>query len=262
MHSSSDADADAVPVPACLNCAAPLTGPYCAQCGQSAHTHRFTWAYLLHEIPHSVWHVDKGLPYTIWEMLVRPGLTMRRYLVGQRVNLFRPLALVLLLAGIASFLLLALHLQLLEPTRASRTPTEQGALAVNKLVAKYFAWFTVVMLPGFALLSWALLRRLRYNFVEHFMANALVLGEVLVVQMLFLPLLAYTSGTPHFGLASYAETLAMPLYQVWAFTLFGLGAYRLGGSLWRGMLVAVLGLVLNSVVVALLAGLILRFSPH
>lgn len=256
MHLSSD---DATP--ACLNCAAVLTGPYCAQCGQDAHTQRFSWAYLLHEIPHSVWHVDKGLPYTIWEMLVRPGRTMRRYLAGQRVNLFRPLALVLLVAGVASFVMLALHIQML-PDQPARTPAEQQAQAVNQLTLKYFAWFTVALLPGFALLSWALLRRLRYNFVEHFMANALVMGNVLVLQMLFFPLLAYTQGTPQFATVFLVENLAMPLYQMWAFARFGQVAYGLGGSLWRSVLLVCLGMVLNIVVIGGLAALILRLTQH
>jgi hypothetical protein len=186
MHSPAPA--------ACLNCEAALTGPYCAQCGQDAHTQRFSWGYLLHEIPHSVWHVDKGLPYTIWEMLVRPGATMRRYLAGQRVRLFRPLALVLLVAGIASFLILALHVQ--------------------------------------------------------------------VLQILFFLPLRYTQGTPQFFPVYVFENLAMPLYQVWAFTSLARGGYRLGGSLWRGVVITALGFVLNTLVIGALAGLLLWLKPH
>ena len=256
MHSPSDAP------PACLNCEAPLTGPYCARCGQDAHTHRFTWGYLLHEIPHSVWHVDKGLPYTIWQMLRRPGPTMRRYLAGQRVKLFRPLALVLLVAGVASFLILVLHVQVLPDQPAPRTPAEQQTQAVSQLAMKYFAWFTVATLPGYALLSWALLRRLRYNFVEHFMANALMMGTVMALQILFFPLLRYTQGTPQFGLVYVVENLAMPLYQAWSFTSLGLGAYRLAGSLWRGILITALGFLLNILVIGGLAGLILKLTHH
>lgn len=67
---------------ACLNCGTSLTGLFCAQCGQSAHMHRFTAAHLPHELLHGVWHVDSGLPFTLKEMLVRPGHTVHRYLAG------------------------------------------------------------------------------------------------------------------------------------------------------------------------------------
>ncbi|GAA3924521.1 DUF3667 domain-containing protein [Hymenobacter algoricola] len=259
-------DTPTVPAPddhaplACLNCEASLTGAFCAQCGQSAATHRFTLAHLLHEIPHSIWHVDRGLPYTLKEMLVRPGHTIRRYLAGQRVDLFRPVALVLLLAGAASFLLLLLHIEQLEPNRAAVTAAGQEAIAANHLVFKYFAWFTIAMLPLYSLLSWVLLRRLRYNFVEHLMANALVIGGVLAVQILFLPLLAWARHSPWLKTLYLIDTFLLPVYQMWAFTLLALGAYRLAGSLWRGFIIAFIGLLGNSLLLNLLSLWLVRLT--
>lgn len=243
---------------ACLNCGAALAGPFCAQCGQSAHTHRFTAAHLLHELPHSVWHVDRGLPYTIKEMLVRPGRTMRRYLAGQRVDLFRPVALVLLLAGVASFLLLALHLERIQPGHPPVTPAEHKTAAAGQLVFKHFAWFTLALLPLYALLSWAMLRRLRYNFVEHFMANAFVFGGALVLQMALLPPMAWAKGTPWLTPLYFVETFSMPVYQVWALATFSLGPYRLAGSLWRAFVIAVVGLFVSSFLIQLIAGLLVN----
>ena len=67
----------------CLDCGAALTDRYCAHSGQPADTHRITLKHLLlHDLPHSVWHVDKGIAYTFWQMLTRPGLTTRGYLAG------------------------------------------------------------------------------------------------------------------------------------------------------------------------------------
>ena len=51
--------------PNCLDCGAALTDRFCAHCGQPADTHRITLKHLLlHDLPHSVWHVDKGLAFT------------------------------------------------------------------------------------------------------------------------------------------------------------------------------------------------------
>ena len=83
----------------CLDCGAALTDRYCAHCGQPADTHRITLKHLLlHDLPHSVWHVDKGIAYTFYRMLTRPGLTIRGYLAGQRTRQFRPVSYLLLLA--------------------------------------------------------------------------------------------------------------------------------------------------------------------
>ena len=66
---------------ACLDCSAALTDRHCAHCGQPADTPRITLKHhLFHDVPHSVWHVGKGIVYTFYQMLTRPGLTIRGYL--------------------------------------------------------------------------------------------------------------------------------------------------------------------------------------
>ncbi|KAA9327077.1 DUF3667 domain-containing protein [Hymenobacter busanensis] len=234
---------------ACLNCGHPLSSRFCPDCGQPANTHRITTAHLLHDIPHSVWHVDRGLPYTIREMLLRPGRTVRRYLAGERVDFFRPFALVLLLAGILSFLILASHIQLVDELTPSTDPHRAKMVEANRFVFKYFAWFTVAMVPGYALFSWALLRRLRYNFAEHVVANALVMGAIIFIQMLCVPLLVWASGTPYFKPVYYAESFTMPLFQLWAFGNLAVGGYHLGGALWRSFVIAFVGLIINSLLI-------------
>lgn len=260
VASAASAASSPSAAPTCLNCGAELPGPFCGQCGQSAATHRLTFASLLHELPHSIWHVNRGLPYTIKELFVRPGHTLRRYLAGQRVPFFSPISLILLLAGVVSFLLLSLHIQRVEPTGPVVTPAQQEAAAVNQLVFKYLAWFTIAMVPVYALLTWSLLRRLRYNLTEHLMANALIMGGVLVVQLALLPLLAGAEGTSWVRAVYYLVTFTGPLYQWWAFAQFGRGAYSLAGSTWRGFVVALVGLLLNSLLITLVGQWIFRLT--
>jgi hypothetical protein len=45
----------------CLNCENKFEGKFCNQCGQKASVNRFTVRHLLHELPHSLFHVDKGI---------------------------------------------------------------------------------------------------------------------------------------------------------------------------------------------------------
>ena len=103
------------PYHACLDCGAALSGRYCAHCGQPADTHRITLKHLLfHDLPHSIWHVDKGLVYTFYQMLTRPGLTIRGYLAGQRTRQFRPISYMLLLVGLSALVMSAFHPVLLK----------------------------------------------------------------------------------------------------------------------------------------------------
>jgi len=79
---------------ACLNCAAPLDGPFCRMCGQRGHVHK-TLAAFLHDLLHGVFHFEgktwRTLPMLAW----RPGELTRRYIAGERARFVSPMALFL-----------------------------------------------------------------------------------------------------------------------------------------------------------------------
>jgi hypothetical protein len=86
----------------CLNCGAPLAGPHCHQCGQSAHIHRTLGAWW-HDLAHGVLHLDGKIWRTLPLLAVKPGELTRRYIAGERANFVSPLALFLF----ATFLMFA-----------------------------------------------------------------------------------------------------------------------------------------------------------
>lgn len=79
---------------ACLNCQAPLAGPYCHQCGQQAHLHKTIGAFL-HDLLHGVLHFEgktwRTLPLLAW----KPGQLTRDYIDGHRARYVSPMALFL-----------------------------------------------------------------------------------------------------------------------------------------------------------------------
>src|SRR4051794_32646275 len=78
----------------CLNCGAPLTGPFCAACGQRAHVHRSVRAFFqdfiqgVFNFEGKIW---RTLPMLVW----RPGEMTRRYIAGERARFISPVALYL-----------------------------------------------------------------------------------------------------------------------------------------------------------------------
>ena len=70
----------------CLNCRQLLLmhQRFCHQCGQKTDTHRINFHYLVHEVPHSIFHVDNGILFTLKELFTRPGQSIREYLEGKR----------------------------------------------------------------------------------------------------------------------------------------------------------------------------------
>lgn len=91
----------------CANCARANDGPeqkFCPACGQPTPAHRIDWHFLGHELEHSVLHMDRGILFSLKELMLRPGHFMRDYLEGRRANQVKPLLLLMLMAAVVVFL--------------------------------------------------------------------------------------------------------------------------------------------------------------
>lgn len=98
--------ADAMPTPhapdACENCAAPLQGRFCAQCGQSRHNPLRHLGHAIEEVFESFWHLDGRVFRTLRDLWV-PGRVARAYLGGHRVRYIPPLRLFVILSLLTFF---------------------------------------------------------------------------------------------------------------------------------------------------------------
>ena len=98
---------EALGVERCVSCDAPLSGPYCARCGERAlEPEALTLRhFLVHTVAHELLHVDGTLWRTLRLLFVRPGRLSLEYAAGRRrpyVNPFR-----LLLIAIVAYALMA-----------------------------------------------------------------------------------------------------------------------------------------------------------
>ncbi|WP_310496559.1 DUF3667 domain-containing protein [Sandarakinorhabdus sp.] len=87
---------------ACANCAAPLSGPFCGQCGQRAHIHRSIFA-VFEEFLHGITHFDGKAWKTLPMLLFRPGKLTRDYIMGHRARYIAPVPLFLLVVFLMFF---------------------------------------------------------------------------------------------------------------------------------------------------------------
>lgn len=120
----------------CANCAAPLTGDYCAQCGQKAHLHR-TIGGFLHDLVHGVLHFDGKLWRTLPLLARRPGQLTRDYIDGKRARYISPVALFLFTVFVSFALFNAAggtHLRTMAPERVA-ADAEAGVASLEREIA-------------------------------------------------------------------------------------------------------------------------------
>ncbi|HEV7717290.1 MAG TPA: DUF3667 domain-containing protein [Steroidobacteraceae bacterium] len=84
----------------CENCQAPLSGPYCAACGQRDEPHIHSLKEFISEAAESVTHADSRVWRTLWPLLVKPGFLTREFLEGRRARYLPPFRLYLVLSVI------------------------------------------------------------------------------------------------------------------------------------------------------------------
>jgi Protein of unknown function (DUF3667) len=102
----------------CGNCDAPLTGPYCAQCGQHSRDSARSLGVVLHDGWHLLTHLDGRFWFTLRTLLSQPGQLTLDYFAERRVRYVSPFRLYLVLS-IVFFALAAANSNLMSKSAAS-----------------------------------------------------------------------------------------------------------------------------------------------
>ena len=79
----------------CANCATPLQGPYCHQCGQLAEDFHRSISHLVEETFENLLHLDSRVWRTLPRLVLKPARLTRDYLDGRRAAQIPPMRLFL-----------------------------------------------------------------------------------------------------------------------------------------------------------------------
>jgi hypothetical protein len=90
-HTSPDYGDPSAPPRLCQNCSAPLTGPFCAQCGQHDVDYHRGFHHLFHDLLENLFHFEGKFFVTVAWLLVKPGRITLEFLAGRRASQLNPL---------------------------------------------------------------------------------------------------------------------------------------------------------------------------
>lgn len=102
----------------CENCGAPLSGKYCAQCGQPAIDYRRSFRHVIVDVLDSFLNWDSKFFATIGLLIAKPWRLTNEFLAGKRVRYLHPLRLYLL-ASILFFFAVNYWAKSIPPTKLS-----------------------------------------------------------------------------------------------------------------------------------------------
>lgn len=168
----------------CLNCNELVTKKFCPNCGQKTETHRITFKHFItHDLLHGVWHIEKGILFTLKEALLQPGKAALDYISGKRIRYYNVFYLTLLIIGLNLFLshcyeeLSHHYFGTIEYSKRNETGNSIAAFISNYSKLLLFAF-----IPLFAFNGFILFRKKKLNLSEHFIIAGMIFLGVLSIS--------------------------------------------------------------------------------
>jgi hypothetical protein len=212
----------------CKNCSNVCDTYFCGVCGQKMNTKRFDTKHILvHEIPHSIFHLDKGFLLTTKALIKRPGHFIRDYIEGKRANHYGPIQ-YLFIIGIVMGVMMGLFnynavavkinddIQKARPTpqeintsktnqeitkeKKRKEKLEAFTKKIPSAIANQYKWFIFIMIPASALAGFWITRKLGYNLAENIVRALYTSGlnglfSILIIPMILVPSLITLHST-------------------------------------------------------------------
>ncbi|OYU81211.1 MAG: hypothetical protein CFE23_05445 [Flavobacterium sp. BFFFF1] len=233
----------------CLNCNATVHSRFCPDCGQKSDTHRIVLKhFVMHDLLHGVWHIERGILFTIKEALVRPGQAAMDYISGKRIRYYNVFYLCLLLIGFT--VLLSHFYESFETTHATKSNAQSEH--IKNFFKDNLKFIVLSIVPMLAICGYLIFRRLKLNLAEHFIIAGIALLGKIFITMVGISINFADRWLPDFmGYVEAVFPFLILLWPVWVYTNASKGRYRFGGLLWRFIVFYLLFLFL--MLVALIA---------
>ena len=215
----------------CSHCTNEVTGKFCANCGQPAHLKRVDFHYISHEVQHLL-HFEKGFLFTVKELLLRPGQTVKEFISYNRSRLVKPIVFLIESSLIYS---LAEHFFHIEGAYVAFSSDKVSATsAIFEWVQDHYGYANIIMGVFIAMCIKVFFRKYPYNLFERLILLCFIMGMAMQILAVF----AVIDGLLKVKLMQVAGYLAVA-YCAWAIGSFfdrtkvmsyikGLSAYILG----------------------------------
>jgi len=192
----------------CKTCNIELTSKYCPNCGQSSQLKRIDGHYIIHEIEH-VLHFERGILYTIRELIANPGQNVRNYLSENRSRLVKPIIFIIVTSLVYSTCSNFFHLEdgYVKYSGNNKSTTS----AIFKWIQGHYGYANIIMGVFIALWTKLFFRKFKLNIFEILILLCFVIGMGMLIYSVF----AIIQGLTHFKVMQIAGIVGF-VYTTWA----------------------------------------------
>lgn len=209
----------------CKNCEQEFEGNFCNHCGQKASVQQINFQYLIQELSSTLFKMNKGFFYTIKELFIRPGHSIREFLEGKRRWHVKPFAFVLLVSTIYVLFthfvgrntLLGEVISGLTNGLSHEGRDHSSTVDLLNWLGNNHAYFTLILLPMFSLASYLAFIKSGYNYFEHVILNLYIGGQQIFIQLIFSTSFLFVEDDYYIEIAPFALGI---LFIFWAFAQF------------------------------------------
>lgn len=167
----------------CANCGNKLNEKFCGQCGHPRELVRIDGQYILSEIGR-VLNFDKGILFTIRELLLRPGKSIRRFIFEDRSRLIKPIIFIIVTSLIYTIAQRLLHFE--DGYVEASFPDKQSArTSIFIWIQANYGYANLMMSFFIALWIKVFFRKYNYNFFEIIILLCFVMGVGMLMYTFF-----------------------------------------------------------------------------
>ena len=175
----------------CKNCQYSFKTNFCGNCGQKSNIPKIDFKYLIHDLPDSFFQINQGFLFTIKQLAVRPGKSIKDFLSGKRQIYYKPLAFFLVTSAIYLLLMYSLDRETFtgDAIAGMRDAFSGRDKSFNIILldwaGKNQTYFTLFFLPLFSLASYLAFMKAGFTYVEHIVMNLYISGFQMIIYLVF-----------------------------------------------------------------------------
>ncbi len=196
----------------CKKCASEVKQNYCSNCGTPVVLKRINGQYILKEIG-SILNFDKGILYTIRELLIRPGKNIQIFIHNDRNRLVKPIMFIIITSLIYMLAQQFLHF---EDGYINAGGFEESAIIkIFRWMQSNYGYSNILMAIFIAAWIKIFFRKYDYNFFEILILLCFIMG----IGMLIYTVFGIIESTSQIKVLHIAGIIGV-LYASWAIGQF------------------------------------------